>query len=258
MGATGYALAGKSALVTGGGSGLGRAVCRRLAAEGVRVVAFDLDADAMAETADLVRAEGGVVHPVQGDVSVGDDVERVVRRVVDDFASLDLAVNAASVMPDDRPLHLLDETVFERVLRVNAVGTALCLKHELAQMVKQGAGSVVNIGSVQTSTSGPSTPGYAAAKHAVQALTESAALAYGGRGVRVNAVCPGAMDTPMVAARRALSDESDAHYNRRVGGVLGRTADTEEVAEAVVWLLSERSGFVVGHSLVVDGGRLLR
>ncbi|WP_086730039.1 SDR family NAD(P)-dependent oxidoreductase [Streptomyces carpinensis] len=251
-------LAGSSALVTGGASGLGRAIALRLGAAGARVLVVDRDAEGAEETAATVVADGGEAVGVPADIAVDDQVEAALAQAVGAWGGLDLAVNAAALMPDDRPLHQLDPAVFARILEVNVLGTALCLRHELAQMVRQGHGAVVNIGSVQSFLAGPAKPAYSASKHAVIALTESAANAYGELGIRVNAVCPGAMETPMVAARRAASGLDEAAYARGVAGVLPRLGDPGEVAEAVLWLLSDAASYVTGHALVADGGRLLR
>lgn len=215
---------GRVAFVTGAGSGLGRCVAQLLASAGASVAVADLPARAE-EAAQAITASGWQAMPVALDVTNSASVGQAVQSTVEVYGRLDCAVNSAAVPPDDRPLHLLDEEEFKNVIGVNLTGVALCLQHELVQMMNQsGGGAIVNIGSTRSLRAAPSAPAYSAAKFAVKGLTESAAAAYGSHGIRVNAVCPGVMNTPMVQARRARSGESEADYLPRffVAAVVSR------------------------------------
>ena len=255
-------MTGKRVLVTGAGSGLGQETALLLAASGADVLAADRDLAGVEETVQLAAASQetmGQVRSHRVDVSDSAEVARMVAAAFEQLGGLDCAVNNAAVAPDDRPVSEIDEAHFEMITSVNFLGVAWCLKHEMASLRHVGrGGNIVNIGSTRSFRAAAITPAYAATKTGIIGLTESAALAGGPEEIRVNAVCPGVMATPMVAKRFAESGETETEYIDRVGGVLQRMAKPMEVAQAVVWLCSDLSSYVTGHSLVADGGYLAR
>ena len=252
-------LAQRNSLVTGGGSGLGREIALLFAAAGANVLVVDRDIASAEETVALATELPGRLQACRVDVTDPADVRRMVETATRVFGSLDCAVNNAGVAPDDRPVSELDEDQFRTIVDVNLLGVAWCLKHEMRAMKHQKrGGSIVNIGSTRSFRASATAPAYAAAKSAVIGLTESAALAGGRDEIRVNAVCPGLMATPMVAERLKASEQGEEALLDRAGGVLRRIALPIEVAQAVAWLCSDLSSYVTGHSLVADGGYLAR
>lgn len=244
---------GKSALVTGAGSGIGRATAVALAAEGARVVVADIDLDGGEETCALVRAAGGEAFAVRCDVARSADVEAAVAATVRAYGRLDCAVNNAGIEGVLLPIHELPEEDWQRTIAVNLSGVFLSLKHELAVMLSQGSGSIVNVASVLGVVAFPNAAGYNAAKHGVIGLTKTAALEASPLGVRVNAVCPGFVETPM--ARRGRAIVGDDVYEALAGlHALRRLGEADEIAEAIVWLCSDAASFVTGSSLMADGG----
>jgi NAD(P)-dependent dehydrogenase (short-subunit alcohol dehydrogenase family) len=244
----------KIALVTGGGSGIGRAAAVAFAREGARVVVADVDGAAASATAALLPGDSlGVTF----DVSHSTEVEAVVQRVVDQFGRLDCAFNNAGIEggPPGTRLHEYAEDVWDRVIDVDLKGVWLCMKYELAVMLAQGSGAIVNTSSIAGLVGGGNTA-YVASKHGVLGLTRRAALEYGRHGIRVNAVCPGSIRTPMLERLLQALPEREARLTGEAP--LGRLGRPEEVAEAVVWLCSDSASFVTGHGLVIDGGFLAR
>jgi NAD(P)-dependent dehydrogenase (short-subunit alcohol dehydrogenase family) len=246
----GARFAGKVVLVTGGGSGIGRATARAFAAEGATVVVAGRDGRRLASA---VAEIGGGASAVTVDVTDSADVARMVETVVARHGGLDVAFNNAGVLGSPAPAADLGEDDFGVVLGTNVTGTWLCLKHEVAHMRAHGGGAIVNIASnIGAHGRLPNMAAYAASKAAVSALTRTAARDHIADRVRINAVSPGATDTDM--SRRP--GETDADRAERVKGVipLGRVGATAEVAAAVLWLASDEAAFTVGHDLVVDGG----
>jgi NAD(P)-dependent dehydrogenase (short-subunit alcohol dehydrogenase family) len=244
----------KIALVTGGGSGIGRAAAVAFAREGARVVVADVDGASANATAALLPADS---LGVACDVSHSAEVESVVQRVVNQFGRLDCAFNNAGIEggPPGTRLHEYAEDVWDRVLDVDLKGVWLCMKYELAVMLAQGSGAIVNTSSIAGLVGGGNTA-YVASKHGVLGLTRRAALEYGRHGIRVNAVCPGSIRTPMLERLLQAVPEREARLTDEAA--LGRLGHPEEVAEAVVWLCSDSASFVTGHGLVIDGGYLAR
>ncbi len=244
--------AGKAVLVTGGASGIGRAVVERLAADGARLVIADILAGEGERVADQVRQAGGEAVFVHTDVRHSDQVQAMVGTALDAYGRLDCAVNNAGVEHGLQALADFGEEDWERVQDINLKGVWLCLKHELPVMVRQGQGSIVNLASVAglvgVALFGP----YVASKHGVVGLTRTAALEYGRMGVRVNAVCPSAIRTEMF--ERSLADRRDLAEKLVRNSPMRRLGEPAEVAEAVVWLCSDAASFVNGHALTVDGG----
>ncbi len=239
------ALASKVCLVTGGASGIGSATALAFAEAGARVVVSDTaDGEATA------RRAGGLF--VRADVRRPDDVAALLATIVSQHGRLDCAVNNAGIEGVLAPLADYPDDVFERVIAVNVLGVWRCLKAELRQMRAQGGGAIVNTASVGGLVGAGSFSAYVASKHAVVGLTKTAAVDHARDGVRVNAVCPGVIDTPMLTRLGAgMPGLEDALIAMKPMGRLG-TAD--EVARAIVWLCSDAASFVTGHALAVDGG----
>jgi NAD(P)-dependent dehydrogenase (short-subunit alcohol dehydrogenase family) len=242
---------GKSVLVTGAGSGIGRATALLLAEEGANVMVTDINAAAGQETVKQVEAAGGTAQSIAVDIASPQDVLKAVQHTVATFGRLDGAVNNAGIDPEGEVSSPWEEEVYDKVTRVNGRGLFLCLKYELAQLLLQpSGGAIVNIGSVASFGGAPGRPGYVANKHAVIGLTRTAAIEHAARKIRVNAVCPGGTLTPLM--------EKDPRVIAFVeqNSPIRRLAAPREIAEAIVWLISDRSSYVNGHGLVVDGGVL--
>ncbi|MDE2776549.1 MAG: glucose 1-dehydrogenase [Chloroflexota bacterium] len=244
---------GKSALVTGAASGIGRASALALARAGAAVCASDIDGEGAAETAQHIINESGRAISLTCDVTKAEDVRAMVAATVDAFGRLDAAVNNAGIAGSftDR-LHEADDLMFERVLGVNLRGIWLCMKAELSRMLASGGGSIVNIASVAGLIGAPKAAAYTASKHAVVGLTKSAAVDYAKLGLRVNAICPAYTDTAM--AQSAIAGNPQMAHIMPRAIPMGRLGQPGEIAEAVVWLCSDASSFVTGHALALDGG----
>lgn len=251
-------LTGKVAIVTGAGVGMGAATARLLAARGAKVIVSDINDETGAETVAAIRAEGGTAHFVMANVADEAQVEALVAQTVATYGRLDCAVNNAAITPDILPIHEADMAVFDRVLNVDLRSVMLCMKYEIRQLLAQGsAGSIVNIGSVSSFRPQPNNAAYVAAKHGVIDLTKTGSLEYAGRNIRVNAVLPGAIDTPMLRGALETTGFTEADFAPALS-LFGRFGKPEEVAEASAWLCSDASSYVTGHSLAVEGGYLTR
>jgi len=247
---------GKVALVTGGASGIGRAACEAFAREGARVVVGDLDEGGARACADAICAAGGDAVAQAVDVCDEAQVERLVAAAVERFGRLDCALNNAGISGAGGLLHDIPLDGFRRTLEVNLQGVFLCMKHEIRVMLAQGGGAIVNTASGSGVIATPGLSPYCASKHAILGLTKTAAVENARSGIRINAVLPGSTDTPMLRASMAGSPELEKLILRsQPGGRLGRP---EEIAEAVVWLCSDRASFVTGESMLVDGGSVAR
>jgi NAD(P)-dependent dehydrogenase (short-subunit alcohol dehydrogenase family) len=245
-------LAGKIALITGGGGGIGRATALAFVAEGAKVVVSDINTAAADAVAGEINAAGGEAIAIAADVSRSGQVAAMIEQVVARFGRLDIAFNNAAIDIEHEPLDKCSEEMFDDLMRVNVKGVWLCMKYELQQMLKQGAGAIVNTSSIGGLGGAPRQPIYGATKHAIIGLTKSAALEYGRKGIRVNAVCPGVIRTQMM--ERALA--RDPRRQARVDRIhpIGRVGEAAEIARAVVFLSSEDAAFVLGQALAVDGG----
>jgi NAD(P)-dependent dehydrogenase (short-subunit alcohol dehydrogenase family) len=247
-------LDGKSALITGGGGGIGRATALAFAREGARVAVADLMAEAARETVALVNATGGQAISLSGDMSRDADVGAMIKAVVGAHGRLDCAFNNAGIagwQVDAAGKKTADwsEEAFDRMIAVNLKGVWLCMRHELPQMQTQGGGAIVNTASIAGLTGLPSSSAYVAAKHGVIGLTKTAAIEYAEANIRVNAVCPGYIRTRMTESAMQLRGEAILAHTP-----LKRMGNPEEIAEIVVWLCSERASYVSGAAYNVDGG----
>jgi NAD(P)-dependent dehydrogenase (short-subunit alcohol dehydrogenase family) len=249
-----YDLDEKVILVTGGTSGIGRAAAEACAASGAQVVVAGTNSDRLAQVVRGIEENGGVAQALRLDVTRSKEIADAVAFIVDRFGRLDGAFNSAGISgPIDAPLVELDEAEWDRVIDVNLKGVWLSMKHEVAQLVKQGGGgSIVNASSVAGLVGTRVNTGYSASKHGVTGLTRSVALEYAEQGIRVNAICPGWIETPMTdpvaTGRPDLLEKIIARYP------LGRAGRPEETSGLVAWLLSDASTFVTGAAIPVDGG----
>ncbi len=242
----------KVGLVTGAGRGLGRACVDLIAREGGKAVVADLNEEGGMETVALIKAAGGEAAFVRTDVSKSADVQKMVDFAIDTFGRLDFAINNAMIPPPFVPLADLSEEDWDRTMAVNLKGVFLCMKYEIRAMLKQGGGAIVNIGSGNEHAAAPGCSAYIAAKRGLLGLTAVAALDYGDKKIRVNAVGPGTMVTP--AMETALADNPKHREFLESLAPMKRYSDPHEVAEAAIWLCSDRASFVLGHTLVADGG----
>ena len=252
---------GHSALVTGGGSGIGRATAELFAREGARVVVVDTNAEGGEETRQHIEDAGGEAIFVRADVTRESDVERAVARSIEAYGRLDSAFNNAGVSDAVSALHEISLESWNRVIAVNLTGVFLCMKHEIAQMLRQDRidgrrGAIVNTSSGAGFIAAPGLPHYTASKHGVLGIVKNAAREYYEHGIRVNAVCPGVTATPMVSA--TMVGDSDFVKEMRdllPGGEPGRPDD---IAQAAVWLCSWRARWVNGEPMLIDGGTVAR
>jgi NAD(P)-dependent dehydrogenase (short-subunit alcohol dehydrogenase family) len=247
-------LAGKSALVTGGASGIGRATALALAREGARVAVADQTEESAATTVALINTAGGQAIAIGANVTIEADVAGMVSRSVAAFGRLDCAFNNAGIAPwhvgsAGQRTHEVSQASFEGMLAVNLTGVFLCMKHEIAQMLTQGGGAIVNTASIAGLVGLASASSYVAAKHGVVGITKTAALEYAADNIRVNCINPGYVKTPMTDPTMAR------RYDELMAKVpMNRLGVPEEIAEAVVWMLSDRASFMTGASQIVDGG----
>ena len=241
--------------MTGAASGIGRAASLAFAREGARVVASDVDLPGGEETVARIKLGGGEAVFIRADVSLVAEVESLVGQTVDTYGQLDCAHNNAAIEGQRALLHEYSEEVWDRVMSVNLKGLWLCMKFEILRMLELGGGAIVNTASTAGLVGSRGRLGaYSVSKHGVVCLTRTAAREYAPQGIRVNAVCPGAIETPM--AKRLLGDDVEVRESLAAAHPLGRFGTPEEVAEAVVWLCSDAASFVTGHALPVDGGYL--
>ena len=248
-------LDGKVALVTGAAMGIGRASAMVFAREGARVVVADINAEEGHETVSLIESAGGSASFVRADVSVADDVARMVQHAVDTYGGLDCAHNNAGIAAPMVPLADYPDEGWHRTLAVMLTGVYYCMKQEIPRMLERGGGAIVNTASGVGLVGYPGQAAYTASKHGVVGLTKVAALDYGAQGVRVNAICPGTARTPMVD-HAVAADPAIGEYLKTLHPI-GRIAEAEEIAEAAVWLCTPAASFVLGVALPVDGGYVI-
>ncbi|ELZ68009.1 short chain dehydrogenase [Haloferax sp. Atlit-10N] len=240
------------AVVTGAGSGIGRAVAEAFAAEGARVVVSDVDVEGGEETVARIEEAGGTATFVETDVTDGDAVAAMVETAVSEYGRLDFACNNAGIGGAQKPAADLSFDEWQQVIDVNLNGVWRSMRHEIPAMLENGGGVVVNMASILGKVGFANASHYVAAKHGVLGLTKSAAIEYAEQGVRVNAVCPGFIDTPLLG--EGGLDDPEARKGIESLHPMNRLGDVDEIASAVVWLCSDGASFTTGEALTVDGG----
>ncbi len=246
----------KVVVVTGAASGIGRATAILFAEEGAKVVVSDIAPEGGEETVSLIKNTGGEAIFIRTDISQSSEVEAMINKTVETFGKLNCAVNNAGMEAMPTPTADCAEEDFVRTIDVNLKGTWLCMKYEIGQMLKTGSGSLVNVSSVAGLVGVPAMPAYVAAKHGIIGLTKTAALEYGAVGIRVNAVCPSAVRTPMM--EQIIASMPEMGENMNANHPVGRIGETKEVAETILWLCSDGASFITGHAMAVDGGFLAK
>jgi NAD(P)-dependent dehydrogenase (short-subunit alcohol dehydrogenase family) len=244
-------LVNKIALITGAGSGMGRAASLLFAKEGARIACTDIDEKGANETARMIEADGGKAFAVRADVSKSADAEAMVAATLEKFGAPNVVYNNAGIEGVSDFLALMKEEDFDRVIAINLRGVFLGMKYSLPHMVKNGGGSIINTASIAGLVGLKSAAAYCAAKAGVIALTRVAALEYGRYNIRVNAICPGAIDTPMV--RRVGGGEAPGPAMQRISS-LNRVGQPDEIAKMALFLASDDSSFATGAPFIVDGG----
>ncbi|WP_322487314.1 SDR family oxidoreductase [Chloroflexus sp.] len=245
---------GKVALVTGAAAGIGRASALAFAREGAKVVVADVNVEGGEETVALCRAQNTDAIFVRCDVSQHSEVEQLIAKAVDMFGRIDFAHNNAGIEGVQAMLLDYPEEVWDRVIDINLKGIWLCLKYEIRQMLRQGGGAIVNTSSVAGLSGSRGVSAYVASKHGIVGVTKAVALEYARSGIRVNAICPGTIHTAMIDRFTQGDPQLLAQFAE--GEPIGRLGSPEEVANAVIWLCSDKASFVTGATLAVDGGRL--
>jgi len=249
--------AGKVAFVTGAANGIGRAAALAFAREGASVVVADVSEQSSRETVRLIEEQGDRAVAVRCDVSRVEDVKAALAKTVEAFGRLDFAFNNAGIEQKKlAPVAELDEEEWDRIHNIDLRGVFLCMKYEIPLILKQGGGAIVNTSSGAGVIGIKGNPAYTAAKHGVIGLTRSAALDYASQNIRINAVCPGYIDTPMMGRFTGGSPEGRAKVISEEP--VGRMGKPEEIAAAAVWLCSDAAAFVVGHAMVIDGGQTVQ
>lgn len=243
----------KVALITGGSSGIGQATAVAFAQEGAKVVVAARRSKEGQETVEMVKAVGGEASFIQTDVSITADVVKMVEHCITTYGGLDFAFNNAGIEGAfSEQTADYDEAMWDQVININLKGVWLCMKYQIPKMLDRGGGAIVNMSSIAGLIGGGSNIAYHASKHGVIGATKTAAKEYATRNIRVNAVCPAVIRTPM--ANRAFGETDEAYQQAGSWHPMGRVGTPEEVASAVLWLCSDGAGFVTGHALPIDGG----
>ena len=247
---------GKVALVTGGGSGIGRATSLAFANEGAKVVIDDINVQGGEETLSMVKRAGAEAVFVKADVSKAAEAEAMVQKAIDTYGRLDCAYNNAGVGEPLKRVHKTSEDNWDRVMATNLKGVYLCMKYEIPHMLKQGKGAIVNTSSLAGLKGLSGQAAYVASKHGVVGLTKSAAIEYATLGIRINCICPGVINTPLIAPN--MKDRPHVEKGYIDMEPIGRLGKPEEIASAVLWLCSDEASFAVGSIFSVDGGVVAR
>lgn len=244
----------KVAIITGAGQGMGAITAKLFAKEGAKVIVADFNEVTGNQVVEEIKAEGGEASFVYVDISKSELCKEMVEQTVAKYGKLDIAINNAAITVDNTPISEFDEDYYDKLMSIDLKGTALCLKYELAQMVKQGhGGSIVNISSINGFRPAERQFAYVTAKHGVVGMTKVAAMENGRHNIRVNSVAPGAINTPMLQEGMKAWGIDPVEYAKKMS-LLGRFAEASEVAEASLWLASDASSYVTGTILHVDGG----
>lgn len=246
----------KVALITGASAGIGKATALKFAQKGYKTVICDVDEEGLAKVSDQLKHAGHETLVIPCDISIPTEVESMIEKTINQYGQLDAACNNAGI--EGKSALTADYTIEEwnRIIGVNLSGQWLCMKYEIPHML-EGGGSIINMSSILGTVAYAQAPGYTAAKHGLIGLTKAAALDYADKKIRVNVVCPGFIDTPML---NRVGITSDPETKKAVIALhpLGRLGKAEEIANAVVWLASDEASFITGHALLVDGGYVAR
>jgi len=249
--------AGKVAFVTGAGGGIGRATALEFAREGASVVVSDVSEPGNQETARMIEAVGGRALAIRCDVSRAEDVKAALETTIATFGRLDAAFNNAGVEQAKKSIADITEEEWDRIIAIDLRGTFLCMKYEIPLLLEQGGGAIVNTSSGAGVKGFEGQAAYVAAKHGVVGLSKAAALDYAQANIRINAICPGIIDTPMMDRFGGGTPEGKEREFASAAAAepIGRAGKPEEIAAAVVWLCSDAASFATGHAMVVDGGQ---
>ena len=247
---------GKVALVTGGASGIGQATAIEFSRGGAKVVIADVDAKGGEETQRMIAGEGGTAMFSKTDVSKSAEVQALINKTVQTYGRLDCASNNAAIEGAQVLTADCTEEEWDRVINVNLKSVWLCMKYEIPQMLKQGGGAIVNISSAAALVGFQRLPAYTAAKAGVLGISREAALEYVKSGIRINTLCPGGINTPII--KRLIQLKAAKGEMIPAGAPIGRRGEPEEVAAAVTWLCSDAASYVIGHIMVVDGGYVVQ
>lgn len=247
----------QAAIITGAGSGMGRAISRLFAREGAKVLIADLKENTVVETRDMITQEGGESLAMKVDMAYPGEIVSMVERAVQTFGKLDILVNNAGMFDESKSVAELDESWWDLVLAVNLKGPFLAAKHALPHMLKNGKGAIVNIASIAGLIGGAGGAAYTVSKHGLVGLTRQMAVAYGPQGIRTNVICPGAIYSGMLP-RESLADKSNPFVGKIKSIPAQGAGEAEDIAEAALFLASEAASYIQGQTLVVDGGWIVQ